>query len=74
MKVLNDMPRMNRTGREERYPWSLWLDGKIRLLEAGKDFSVEPRSMRANAYAAARRHGVDITVRTVGDDIAIQAS
>ena len=74
MKILNEMPSVKRSGREELYPWSIWFDGKSRLLEGGKAFSCPPKSMKANIYAAATRHGVEIKVRSLGDDLAIQAS
>ena len=74
MKILDEMPSVKRSCREERYPWGMWFDGKVRLLEGDKDFDCPPKSMKANIYAAARRHGVEIQVRSLGDDLAIQAS
>ena len=72
-KLLEALPAQIRAGRTEMYPWADWFDGQARLLENGIDFDALPESMRSCAYAAARRHGVKISLRTLGNDIAIQS-
>jgi len=72
-KILEALPVQIRKGRTEQYPWADWFDGQARLLEHGIDYDAETDSMRSCAYAAARRHGVKIAVRTVGEDLALQA-
>ena len=72
-KLLEALPAQIRAGRTEQYPWADWFDGQARLLENGIDFDALPESMRSCAYAAARRHGVKISLRTLGTDIAIQS-
>jgi len=72
-KILEVLPPQIRKGREERYPWADWFDGRARLLENGMDYDAETISMKSCAYAAARRHGVKIALRTVGNDLALQA-
>jgi len=72
-KILEVLPPQIRKGREEQYPWADWFDGQVRLLENGIDYDAETVSMKSCAYAAARRHGVKIALRTVGNDLALQA-
>ena len=72
-KLLQALPAQIRAGRTEMYPWADWFDGQARLLEKGIDFDALPESMRSCAYAAARRHGVKISLRTIGNDLAIQS-
>jgi hypothetical protein len=72
-KFLEELPAQIRAGRAEQYPWADWFDGQVRLLESGIDYDAETDSMRSCAYAAARRHGVKIAMRTIGDDLALQA-
>ncbi len=72
-KILEVLPPQIRKGREEQYPWADWFDGQVRLLESGIDYDAETVSMKSCAYAAARRHGVKIALRTVGNDLALQA-
>lgn len=72
-KLLEALPAQIRAGRTEQYPWADWFDGQAWLLENGIDFDALPESMRSCAYAAARRHGVKISLRTIGNDIAIQS-
>ena len=72
-KLLSRLPDTIRLGRQERYPWIDWFDGQPWLLESGIDFEAATDSMRSCAYAAARRHGVKIAMRTVGNDLAIQS-
>ena len=72
-KLLEALPAQIRAGRTEMYPWADWFDGQVRLLESGIDYDAETVSMKSCAYAAARRHGVKIALRTVGNDLALQA-
>ena len=71
-RILEALPAQIRKGRAEQYPWTDWFDGQAWLLEKGIDYDAEADSMRSCAYAAARRHGVKIALRTVGDDLALQ--
>jgi len=71
-KILEALPPQIRRGRTEQYPWADWFDGQTWLLEQGIDYDAETESMRSCAYAAARRHGVKISLRTIGDDLALQ--
>ena len=72
-RILETLPAQIRTGRAEQYPWAEWFDGRPRLLEQGIDYTAGNDSMKSCAYAAARRHGVKIATRTVGDDLALQS-
>ena len=72
-KLLQALPAQIRAGRTEQYPWADWFDGQAWLLENGIDFDALPESMRSCAYAAARRHGVKSSLRTLGNDLAIQS-
>jgi hypothetical protein len=72
-RILEELPAQVRTGRVEQYPWAEWFDGLPRLLEQGIDYDAASSSMKSCAYAAARRHGVKIATRTVGEDLALQS-
>ena len=72
MKVLTELPPTKRY-RTEKYPWVDWFDGVPRLLEQGIDFEGKTEGFRSCAYAAARRHAVKISLRTLPDGIAIQS-
>ena len=72
-KLLSRLPDTIRQGRQERDPWIDWFDGQPWLLESGIDFEAATDSMRSCSYAAARRHGVKIAMRTLGNDLAIQS-
>ena len=71
-KLLEALPAQIRAGRTEQYPWADWFDGQTWLLAQGIDYDAATESMRSCAYAAARRHGVKIALRTIGDDLALQ--
>lgn len=51
-----------------RYPWDRWLDGKGRTLRRGKHFSVLPANLRVQAYRAAAKRGLRVTVTQPTDD------
>jgi hypothetical protein len=72
MKILNELPDKGKGGMTEIYDWKTWFDGQVRLLESGIDFVVPTVSMKANIYAAAKRHNVKVTVRPMNGDLAIQ--
>jgi|29_taG_2_1085357.scaffolds.fasta_scaffold08081_3 hypothetical protein len=72
MKLLTELPAPSRD-RTEKYPWADWFDGIPRLLEQGVDFEGTPEGFRSCAYAAARRHACKISLRTIAQDVALQA-
>jgi len=72
MRVLIELPAPTRR-KAEKYPWTEWFDGTPRLFEQGVDYEGTTAGFRSCAYAAARRHAVKIMVRTIGDDLAVQA-
>ena len=72
-KILEEFP-VNPVGRQAKYPWKVWLDGKPRLLVQGEDFETTPANFRATAFQAAARSGIKIRTAAVGqNDIAVQA-
>jgi hypothetical protein len=56
-----------------RYDWQTLLDGKVRRLRQGEDFTCPTSIFRAQANRAARRAGLSIRTRNEGDAIVIQA-
>lgn len=46
------------------HTWFKWFDGKEHVLLSGINFNVSVGSFRQQAYAAARRHGVRVTVKS----------
>jgi|GEM_PF-5725443 len=72
MKILDELPKPN-SGRKEMFDWDTLFDGQVRLLEKGVDFESKTASMRSIIYLAAKRRHVQVSVRLIGDDIALQA-
>ena len=60
-------------GRASNYNWDLWLDGRVHELIDGEDFTVELTSIRAMAFARAKKLGVPIATRSTDNGLAIQA-
>lgn len=71
-RVVEELPAGGQV-RPELHPWRDWFDGRVWLLEAGVDFSIDPESMRRQVGPAARRHGVTATTRVRPEGIYIQA-
>jgi len=61
MRVISDFPPYSMRGK--RYDWDLIFDGRVRELERAIDFDCDPSSLVSTVRAAARRHGVRVTVR-----------
>ena len=62
---LEEMPKVSSgPGRPKasKYPWDLWLDGRIWQMEWGADFLVKPASFRALIYETAKKR--DVAVET----------
>ena len=51
-----------------RYPWDKWLDGRGRTLTRGKHFDVLPSNLRVQAYRAAAKRGLRVTVTMPTDN------
>lgn len=46
------------------HPWSVWRDGRVRVLRRGKHFKAENAAgMRSTIYSYARRHDIAVKVR-----------
>ena len=60
-------------GRASNYNWDLWLDGRVHELIDGEDFTVELTSIRAMAFARAKKLGVPIATRCTENGLAVQA-
>ena len=56
-----------------RYPWDIWLDGQVRTLKHGVDFTCKPFCLRQNAYRHAKRRGKSVRVTIHGDVVTILA-
>jgi len=56
-----------------KYPWNEWLDGDMRELAQGEDFTISASQLARSAWAAANRRRVDVTIRVRGDKVYIQA-
>ena len=72
MKILDELPKPN-TGRKEIFDWDTLFDGQVRLLEKGVDFESKTTSMRSIIYLAAKRRNIQVSIRVIDDDIALQA-
>lgn len=69
-EVVESMPS---TGWKRKYPWELWFDGRVHMLERGKDFHTEPDNFRIQVHASAARRDLDVHTSVRGDKIYIQA-
>ncbi|MEM2990169.1 MAG: hypothetical protein QXQ02_03190 [Halobacteria archaeon] len=72
MKVLTEYQFRTRT--RTTYDWNTILDGKIRLLESGKDFLCKPETFVIRARTIAKKHGMKLraSVSEKGD-VVLQA-
>ena len=72
MKILDELPKPN-SGRKEMFDWDTLFDGQVRLLEKGVDFESKTTTMSSIIYLAAKRRNVQVSIRVIDDDIALQA-
>jgi hypothetical protein len=79
-KILTEMPKKaGGQGRKAIYPYAEWLDGQIRQLEPGIDYTAKPQSVVASIRQTAENRGLKLRSRfthdTTGkvDGIVIQA-
>ena len=72
-QVVTEMPR-RAGGFPKKYPWELWFDGRIHLLEKGCDFTAPRKRFQQQVLIAARRRGATVTTRCRGDQLYIQAT
>ena len=68
--ILETLPGRDRASN---YNWDLWLDGRVHELIDGEDFTVKLSSIRAMAFARAKKLGVPIATRCTDNGLAIQA-
>lgn len=60
---LDELPKVaSGPGRHKasKYPWDLWLDGRIWQMEGGVDFFVKAASFRALIYETARKRNIAV--------------
>jgi hypothetical protein len=68
-EIISEFPGRGGTA----YPWDEWLDGQVRVLTPGEDFS-NVVSVRASFYAAAKVRGLKGRTRVTRDgSLIIQA-
>lgn len=53
--------------RQEKYAYDGWFDGQARRFTRGIDFECSSKSFGTAVYGAARRRGIKIMSRRVGD-------
>ena len=76
MKILAEMPKKaGGQGRKPIYDYDELLDGQIRQLEGGVDFTAKPSSTVASIRQTAEKRGLKLRSRYTNDgkDIIIQA-
>ena len=71
---LQEFPTSSQMRFEEKYPVKDWLDGSIWEIEAGKDFEVKPATFYGNLKSYARKSGLVLKIRQVGENILVQKS
>ena len=60
-------------GRNEKYPWSEWMDGQIWKLKQGVDFKTKTSSFAAGIRARARKNGIQLKTAMFGEYVVFQA-
>jgi hypothetical protein len=55
------------------HDWDMLLDGKIRQLEEGKDYSCKASTFRMMAYKQGRKRGMAVRVAAVDGGLVLQA-
>ena len=69
-KILDEFPDPKRRGK---YPWDEWLDGKVRLLRKGDQYTTSTDTMRAVASNAAKKAGKRLRTKVTKDDDGCEA-
>ena len=60
MKTLESFDFGSRSSsRSSSYDWDAMLDGKVHVLEAGKDFTCKPATMKTRLRAVAKKKGLE---------------
>ena len=68
-KVLKDFPV--RAGKNSRYPWDEWLNGRVWRLVYGTDFHVTSHSFLGSLSYRAKRSGIKVRTQHDGNDALI---
>jgi hypothetical protein len=55
-----------------KYPWDKWSDGRVWLLERGKDYSCPDLSIARQAHQYATRVGLQATTSVQEDGVVVQ--
>ena len=69
-KILDKFPVQSRRGK---YPWEEWLDGQVRLLRKGEQYTTSTETMRAVASNAAKKAGKRLRSKVTKDDDGCEA-
>jgi hypothetical protein len=63
-KPLDEWPTLE---REQRFPWSEWLDGRPWQLTRGEDYDSRAKTIIANARSQAKKRGGTVRTRTLNE-------
>jgi len=66
-----DPPSTSTTVRKTKYPWDIWLDGKLHTAIHGKDFSSPLSTFQITLSNTARRKGLFIRTAVQSDRISV---
>ncbi|MFD4196634.1 hypothetical protein [Amycolatopsis thermoflava] len=53
----------------DKYPWDLWLDGRVWQLEQGTDFTLPMATFRTSAHRAATKRGLRAPTRKIAEGV-----
>jgi hypothetical protein len=73
MKVLKSFEFKTRSIGEKEYDWDTLLDGEIRQLEAGVDYTAKNQTLRMMAAKQAQKRGMRVKVNAVEGGLVLQA-
>jgi len=73
MKTLESFEWTNFGSDRSKHDWDVLLDGQIRQLQAGVDFTSKPATMLTLCRNAAQKRGLRLRTSKVEDGIVIQA-
>lgn len=64
-QILNDWPGSDTGVRS--YPWDEWMDGKVRLLLKGEDYTCTTQAMRSQVGMKAKALGITYRTKSATD-------
>jgi hypothetical protein len=72
MSKILDQFEFGQTVKTTKYPWDLWFDGRIHVLEEGVDFDRDPQGMRVTVLIRGRKRGLEVRTAVRDHQVIVQ--